>query len=111
MGQVLLVKNNAKIQLGVEGFPGLPNEMLYMMPRKEGRHDYRWLLLEGNTSVSEDKELTARIIKRAIKYAPELVDPNYKNNPSKIEIVKVNVGFRPFREDGARVEVDKNING
>lgn len=106
-GQVLLVKNNAKIQLGVEGFPGLPNEMLYMMPRKEGGTIIGGCFLEGNTSVSEDKELTARIIKRAIKYAPELVDPNYKNNPSKIEIVKVNVGFRPFREDGARVEMDK----
>ena len=74
------------------------------------RHDYRWLLLEGNTSVSEDKELTARIIKE-----PSNMHQNWltqiTKQPSKIEIVKVNVGFRPFREDGARVEVDKNING
>ena len=35
-GPSFACQNNAKIQLGVEGFPGLPNEMLYMMPRKEG---------------------------------------------------------------------------
>ncbi|EMG46816.1 DAO1 D-amino-acid oxidase [Candida maltosa Xu316] len=106
-GQVLLVKNNAKIQLSVEGFPGVPNEMLYMMPRKEGGTIIGGCFFPGNTSIHEDKELTERIIKRAVKFAPELIDPSYKNNPSKIEIVKVNVGFRPFREDGARVELDK----
>ncbi|RLV92133.1 D-amino-acid oxidase [Spathaspora sp. JA1] len=106
-GQVLLVKNNAKDLLTVEGFPGLENEMLYIMPRVEGGTIIGGCFYANDTNSSEDKELTKRIIKRAIKYAPELIDPKYKGNPSKIDIVKVNVGFRPFREGGARVEADK----
>ncbi|KAI3403870.1 DAO1 [Candida oxycetoniae] len=107
-GQVLLVKNNIKSMVSVDGFPGFPNEMLYMMPRKEGGTIIGGCFLAGDKNEKEDKELTSRLINRAIKYAPEIVDPEYKNNPIEIEIKQVNVGFRPFREDGPRVELDKH---
>jgi D-amino-acid oxidase len=107
-GQVLLVKNNARIQYHVHGFPGFPNELLYIMPRKEGGTIIGGCFLPGETNKAEDKDLTERIIRRALKYAPELIDPSFKKNPLKIEIARVNVGFRPFREDGARVELDKS---
>ncbi|RCK60582.1 D-amino-acid oxidase [Candida viswanathii] len=107
-GQVLLVKNNARIQYHVHGFPGFPNELLYIMPRKEGGTIIGGCFLPGETNKTEDKDMTERIIRRALKYAPELIDPSFKKNPLKIEIAQVNVGFRPFREDGARVELDKS---
>ncbi|CAI5757586.1 unnamed protein product [Candida verbasci] len=106
-GQVILVKNNAKVQLNVEGFPGSPNEMLYMMPRREGGTIIGGCFLPNDTNTKEDKEFTKRIIRRAIKYAPELIDPKFKKNPSELVIERVQVGFRPFREDEVRVEKDK----
>lgn len=105
-GQTLLVKNNAKSTVAVQGFPGLPDEMLYVMPRRDGGSIIGGCFRPGDESTDEDKELTARLIRRAIKYVPELVDPKFKNNSTKIEVERVNVGFRPFREDGVRIEVD-----
>ena len=104
-GQVLHVRNCAKAEVEVEGFQGTKDEMLYLMPRKEGG-----CIIGGcfqqSLNKEEDKALTQRIIERAIKYVPELIDPTYQNNPKEIDIVRVNVGFRPFREGGARIEID-----
>lgn len=107
-GQVMLVKNNAKFQIGVEGFAGYKNEMLYMMPRKEGGTIIGGCFEVNSTDTKENPEFIRRTIERAIKFAPELIDPNYKQNPTEIEIVRINVGFRPFREGGARIEADKD---
>ncbi|KAK6457799.1 D-amino acid oxidase [Scheffersomyces xylosifermentans] len=106
-GQVLLVRNNAKCEVSVEGFPE-ENEMLYLMPRKEGGCIIGGCFLEQYGSTEVDDSMTQRIIERAVKYVPELIDPNYKNNPTTIDIVKVNVGLRPFREGGVRIEQDKD---
>ncbi|CAK9438614.1 uncharacterized protein LODBEIA_P28380 [Lodderomyces beijingensis] len=106
-GQTLLVKNNIKDMISVSGFPGLDDEILYMMPRVEGGTIIGGCFRAGDKDPKEDKDLTARLIRRAMKYAPEIVDPRYKKNPKQVEVVRVNVGFRPFREDGFRVEVDK----
>ncbi|KAI5961769.1 hypothetical protein CANMA_003746 [Candida margitis] len=105
-GQTLLVENSADSTISVQGFPGLPDEMLYVMPRRDGGSIIGGCFRPGDESVEEDKELTARLIRRAVKYVPSLINPKFKNNPTKIEIKRVNIGFRPFREDGIRIEVD-----
>lgn len=105
-GQVLHVRNNAKTELHVGDFPGFPNESLYIMPRKEGGSIMGGCFERDLNNLQEDKELTKRIIERAKKYAPDMVNPNYKNNPTEIDIIRVNVGLRPFRDSGARVEID-----
>jgi D-amino-acid oxidase len=105
-GQVLLVRNHSKASIGVEGFPNLDDELLYIMPRKEGGSIIGGCFQHNSTDPNVDDALTKRIIERAIKYAPELIDPNYKNNPTSIDIVRVNVGLRPFREGGPRIEID-----
>lgn len=105
-GQVLHVRNNCKVKLSVRDFPGYPHESLYMMPRKEGGTIIGGCFYEDLNTTEEDKGLTQRIIARAVKYAPELVDPTYKKNPAEIDIVRVNVGLRPYRETGVRVERD-----
>lgn len=106
-GQVLHIRNCAKAEVEVEGFEGTDDEMLYLMPRKEGGCIIGGCFQQSSNR-EEDKALTQRIIDRAIKYVPELIDPDYRNNPQHIDIVRVNVGFRPFREDGARIEIDAN---
>lgn len=105
-GQVLHVRNNCKVKLSVKSFPEYPYEALYMMPRKEGGTIIGGTFYDQFTNTEEDKSLTQRIIARATKYAPELLDPSYKNNSTEIDIIRVGVGLRPFRESGVRVEQD-----
>ncbi|KAL7663897.1 FAD dependent oxidoreductase domain-containing protein [[Candida] zeylanoides] len=104
-GQVLHVSNNAPYKVSVSFDPQYPDELLYVMPRKEGG-----CIIGGCTyadaNPNVDDKLTQRIITRAVKYVPELVDPSYADNPSSIDVIKVNVGLRPAREGGARVEQD-----
>ncbi|GEQ68805.1 hypothetical protein JCM33374_g2474 [Metschnikowia sp. JCM 33374] len=104
-GQVIVVRNTiSKIQV-VSGFD-TPNEELYVFPRKEGGAIIGGSFYKDNWDANEDPELTKRIIDRAVKWLPELVDPNAHNNPSHIDIVKVHVGLRPAREGGHRIEKD-----
>jgi len=105
-GQTLLVRNNASKTSAVSGFQGYDDEMLYIMPRKEGGSIIGGCFLVNNDDGNEDPELTERICQRAVKYAPELVDAKFKNNPTLMDIVKVNVGLRPFRNGGIRIERD-----
>lgn len=105
-GQVLIVRNTSKQKLSVSGFEGYPEDAFYLMPRKEGGAIIGGCFSRNTRDGKEDPELTKRIIERALKYAPDLVDPSYKNNPTEIEIVRVGVGMRPFRESGPRVEAD-----
>lgn len=108
LGQVLVTRNNLEKITVFDMFdPDYPEEIPYIFPRKEGgciiggcfRKDFRG-------PICEDKQLTERIVERATRLVPQLVDPNYKNNPGFIDVVLVNVGLRPFREMGRRIEAD-----
>lgn len=104
-GQVMVVRNTVDRVLMVEGFKE-KDEALYVFPRKEGGAIIGGAFFADNEDGTEDTGLTKRIIKRALKYFPEMVDPNYKNNPDFLDVVKVNVGLRPCRVGGPRVEID-----
>lgn len=104
-GQVLLVRNSIENATIVEGFEE-PDEMLYIFPRKEGGSIIGGSFTANDWNEKEDKELTKRIIQRALKFKPELIDTSEKNNPHELDIVLVNVGLRPFRETGMRLEID-----
>ncbi|KAF7999814.1 hypothetical protein HF325_005663 [Metschnikowia pulcherrima] len=104
-GQVLVVRNTiSKIQI-VCGFEH-PDEELYVFPRKEGGAIIGGSFYKNNHDPVEDKALTQRILDRATTYLPELIDEKMHGNRSYIDVVKVNVGLRPFREDGPRIEKD-----
>lgn len=108
-GQTLHVRNNASKQIEVQSFgPDFEDEMLYIMPRKEGGSIIGGCFIENYKNTEEDKELTQRLVNRAKKYAPEMFDPGFKNNPTEIDIIRVNVGLRPFRDGGVRVESDSD---
>lgn len=106
-GQVMVVRNTVDRVIMVEGFKE-PNEMLYIFPRKEGGAIIGGSFFADNLDGTEDLGLTQRIIKRALQYAPELVDPSFKSNPDFLDIVRVNVGLRPFRDGGMRIEIDES---
>ncbi|KAF5213470.1 putative D-amino-acid oxidase [Clavispora lusitaniae] len=104
-GQVMVVRNTVDKVIMVEGFKE-QNESLYIMPRKEGGAIIGGSFHADIWDGTEDLGMTQRIVKRALKYAPELVDPSFKGNPDYLDIVRVNVGLRPFREGGVRIEID-----
>ncbi|OBA22470.1 nucleotide-binding domain-containing protein [Metschnikowia bicuspidata var. bicuspidata NRRL YB-4993] len=104
-GQVLVVRNAvANVQI-VCGFDR-PDEELYVFPRKEGGAIIGGCFYVDNRDPAEDKQLTQRILARALQYLPELVDTSVHGNPGYIDVVGVNVGLRPFREHGPRIEKD-----
>lgn len=108
-GQILHVRNNCSKQFSVSPHDKAQedsHESLYIFPRKEGGCIIGGCFLRDYDHTKEDPELTQRLIKYAVKYAPELIDPSYKNNPDHIDIINVNVGQRPFRDGGVRVEID-----
>lgn len=103
-GQVVLVRNKIPAPVLVRGSE-IENEELYAFPRKEGGTVIGGCFLKNDSSEAEDKELTKRILNRALKYLPELIDTKL-GNPNFIDIVRVNVGHRPGRDLGPRIEKD-----
>lgn len=99
-GQVIHVTNSIKQTVSVEGFDN--DELLYIFPRKEGGSIIGGCF-QNSSNPEEDDKLTESILARAKKYAPELFQGE---NPSEFDIIAVNVGLRPFRETGPRIEID-----
>lgn len=108
LGQVLLTRNSLdKIVILESSDDEHADEKPYIFPRKEGGSIIGGCFRKvGDGPFVEDKDLTKRIIERAVKLVPQLVDTSYKNNPDHIDIVQVNVGLRPFRKHGQRIEQD-----
>lgn len=103
-GQVALVSNKIDHVICVEGAKH-PKEMLYAFPRKEGGTIIGGCFLVDEWSSKEDKAITQRILARAIRYIPLLIDTSV-GNPDHLHVVNVNIGLRPFREGGPRIERD-----
>lgn len=104
-GQVVVLRNTVEDVVSVHSHDR-PNESLYIFPRKEGGCIVGGSFDKDNWDSKEDVGLTQRILQRALKYAPELVDPTFHNNPDFLDVVKVNVGLRPFRDGEVRIEID-----
>lgn len=107
-GQIIWARNNITKQCCDTYVEGHPFELTYMMPRKEGGCIIGGTMVPNDYGETPDYELAKRTIQRAIKLNPELVDPKL-GNPSEIDIVKVNVGLRPARKGGVRIEREGNI--
>ncbi|KAH3676318.1 hypothetical protein OGATHE_001501, partial [Ogataea polymorpha] len=72
--------NSAKKQLFLTT-PGFKDESLYIFPRKEGGSIVGGTFIPNQWSGVVDPELAKRMIARAKKYLPELVDPKLGNDP------------------------------
>lgn len=107
-GQVLWARNNAPAQVSLKVPGNYEGESLYMFPRKEGGCIIGGTFLANQWGSLPDPELTKRMVQRAQKYLPELTDAKY-GNPRTIEVFRENVGLRPAREGGVRVEREGNV--
>lgn len=103
-GQTVLVKGEAKIGV-THLFPSENGELLYVIPRpSSGTTILGGCKQVGNWDAGEDKELTQRILERVkrLKESKEIVGEN-----GEFEVVSVQVGRRPGRIGGPRVDIEK----
>ncbi|ODQ68062.1 D-amino acid oxidase [Nadsonia fulvescens var. elongata DSM 6958] len=106
-GQTLLVRNQASKMMECDQVPGYPNELVYIMPRVEGGTIIGGTFWANDWSSNVDYDLSERMMKRALAICPDLIEGN---NPSEMDIVRHNVGLRPGRIGGPRLEAE-NISG
>ncbi|CCE85676.1 Piso0_005297 [Millerozyma farinosa CBS 7064] len=107
-GQVIHVRNNSSKVVMMSLPDGPAEEMIYVMPRKEGGSIIGGCFQTSFASTEEDRAMTQRILQRAKELLPELVDPSFERNPNHFDVVRVQVGLRPFRKQGPRIEFDQN---
>ncbi|KAK9469956.1 FAD dependent oxidoreductase [Dipodascopsis tothii] len=97
-GQTVLVRNHAPAMVTISGTDDGPDEMTYVMSRPSGGTILGGCYQKGSWDPVVDMELGERIIRRAVELVPELV----ADGP--IDVVRHNVGLRPSRVGGTRVE-------
>jgi glycine/D-amino acid oxidase-like deaminating enzyme len=100
----VLVKGEAKVG-ATHIFPSENGELLYVIPRPmSGTTILGGCKQSGNWDPEEDKELTQRILERAkgLEESKRLLQGN-----GEFEVMSVQVGRRPGRKGGPRVEMEK----
>jgi D-amino-acid oxidase len=101
-GVVYVAKNTTGLKKVTVVEIGKEDEALYVMPRREGELIIGGCFQIDNESKFVDEALKDRILGRCMKYLPEF---NWEN----LEIIRQQVGFRPFRKGGYRIERDGKI--
>ncbi|OCL08140.1 FAD dependent oxidoreductase [Glonium stellatum] len=105
-GQTLTVAGEAKQITTIEAYASEDNSgtpIVYILPRPHSNTTVLGGTKEaGNWSAEPDPMATKEIIRRAKEWAPELL-----NDQGEFEILSVQVGLRPARKGGVRVEIEK----
>ncbi|KAG0672819.1 hypothetical protein C6P42_003108 [Pichia californica] len=96
-GVVFVAKNNTGLKDITVVELDLDDEALYIMPRREGELIIGGCFQKGVETKYVDDALRTRILGRCAHYLPQ-----YKWDD--LEIVREQVGFRPYREGGYRIE-------
>jgi D-amino-acid oxidase len=104
-GQTVLVKGEAPRAV-THLFPG--GEISYVIPRPgSGTTILGGCKEVGSWEAEEDRELTGKILEKARGLVPELlVGGGGADGKGQFEVLSVQVGRRPGRKGGPRVEVD-----
>lgn len=103
-GQTVLVHApHIKTQMYREG----PTVYTYIIPRPDGNVICGGTLDSKNTNTEPDHIVTKDILKRVYDLDPELT---HHKGPEAFNIVSENVGFRPVRTVGPRIELEKKGN-
>jgi glycine/D-amino acid oxidase-like deaminating enzyme len=105
-GQTVTVGGEANNITTIDGFPNdaTPSStpITYILPRP---HSNTTILggtkQAGNWTAEPDQKTTEEILKQAKEWAPELL-----NEKGEFELLSVQVGLRPGRKGGARVEME-----
>lgn len=109
-GQTILIKGEAKMTQTFVGIPGKPDsEMLYVVPRPGSATTILGGCKQvGNWDEEVDEALSARIIEGVKK---ERLCEDLRDENGDFEVLSYQVGFRPGRKGGPRVEVEKDVDG
>ncbi|KAM3072014.1 hypothetical protein ACMFMF_007411 [Clarireedia jacksonii] len=122
-GQTVLVKGEAEKCYTFVGVPGREEELCYVIPRPgSGTTVLGGCKQVGKWDEAREEELTGRILERVKglgwgeglirEVGGEKADGNGAAVGNKgFDVVSVNVGFRPAREGGARVEKGETMDG
>jgi D-amino-acid oxidase len=106
-GQTVTVKGEAKQITTIDALPSNPTPtstpIMYILPRPHSNTT----ILGGTKQIGDwtaepDPQITEEILRRAQEWAPELL-----NEKGEFEVLSEQVGLRPGRKGGARVEIEK----
>ncbi|KAF2400587.1 nucleotide-binding domain-containing protein [Trichodelitschia bisporula] len=98
-GQTVIVRGSAE-RITTVDTPGVLTDLLYILPRPGAGVTVLGGTKGRDWDGSVDGETTREILERAAEWAPEL------GGVEGMEVLEVQVGLRPAREGGARVEVE-----
>lgn len=109
-GQTILIKGEAKMTRTYIGIPGNPDsEMLYVVPRPGSNTTILGGCKQaGNWDEKIDEELNGRIIEGVKK---EILCEELRDEEGEFEMLSYQVGFRPGRKGGTRVEIESDAEG
>ncbi|KOS23191.1 D-amino-acid oxidase [Escovopsis weberi] len=101
-GQTVLVRNSCHPMLASSGTDDGPAEWLYIMERAAGGGTIIGGTYDlGNWQSEPDPDVARRILERAVGARPELAGGRGVDG---LDIISHNVGLRPYRTGGVRVE-------
>ncbi|KAF9518107.1 hypothetical protein BS47DRAFT_1482838 [Hydnum rufescens UP504] len=105
-GQTVLIwAPHVKKTITVLGHPEIPPT--YIIPRPSGEVILGGTFGVNDWNLSPDPSTTERIVRQCLAIEPSLSFDEASTNPENIPIIKVNVGLRPARAGGARLEREK----
>ncbi|KAK5988090.1 D-amino-acid oxidase [Cladobotryum mycophilum] len=101
-GQTVLVGNSCHPMIVSSGTDDEPEELLYMMERAAGGGTIVGGTYDiGNWNALPDPNVATRILTRAVRAWPQLTDGK---GIEGLNIISHNVGLRPYRKGGMRLE-------
>ncbi|CDK26610.1 unnamed protein product [Kuraishia capsulata CBS 1993] len=108
-GQTMLVENVMDRQFSYDyRDPEHPEDIFYVMPRREGGSIVGGCFIPNSDSDEIDHEQANRMKAMAMRWCPDLVDQK-KGNPPNLNVLKYQVGLRPGRKGGYRIEAEGNV--
>ncbi|KAI9840333.1 MAG: hypothetical protein M1837_001751 [Sclerophora amabilis] len=104
-GQIVLVRNEPGVMLGVSGTDDGEDETAYIMQRAAGGGTILGgCYQKGNWDSQPDPVLALRIMKRCVDICPALTNGK---GIEALSVVRYGVGLRPLRIGGVRLEKEK----
>lgn len=104
-GQIVLVRNEGPVMLGVSGTDDGSTEDLYVMQRAGGGGTILGGTYDiGNWNANPDPNIALRIMKRVVNIFPSIA---CGKGIEGLDVIRHGVGLRPLRKDGVRIETEK----
>ena len=108
-GQTVLVRNESTPMFASSGTKDGPTEVLYLMQRAAGGGTILGGTYDiGNWDPVPDPEIGQRIMKRIVEACPEVAGGN---GIEGLDVIRHQVGLRPYRKSGVRIELEELADG